>query len=77
MNGRLRATIAAPEAIRLDLLRLDTGTTPRGRRTEHLMSFATCRAEWMPRDAERGLGRPAVRQTATPSGRLAPEPTPV
>ncbi len=78
VNGRLGATIAALEAIRLDLLRLDTDTTLPGTLTEQLDVVRDLqRRVDAVRDVERVLARPAGREPATPSGRLASEPTPV
>jgi hypothetical protein len=79
VHGRLGATIAALEAIRLDLLRLDAGTTLPGTLTEHLAVVRDLqRRVDAVADVERTLARhtPAPR-AATRAARLAPEPTPV
>jgi len=79
VHGRLGATIAALEAIRLDLLRLDSGTTLPGTLTEHLDVVRDLqRRVDAVADVERTLARrPLEAPTAMPSARLAPEPTPV
>ena len=75
VHGRLGATIAALEAIRLDLLRLDTGTALPGTLTEHLDVVRDLqRRVDAADDVERTLAR---RPSATRAARLAPEPTPV
>jgi hypothetical protein len=79
VHGRLGATIAALEAIRLDLLRLDTGTSLPGTLTEQLDVVRELqRRVDAVADVERTLARrPLEAPTAMPSARLAPEPTPV
>ena len=75
MHGRLGATIAALEAIRLDLLRLDTGTSMPGTLTEQLDVVRDLqRRVDAVADVERTLAR---HPSATRTARLAPEPTPV
>lgn len=70
VHGRLGATIAALEAIRLDLLRLDTAGTLPGSLTEQLEVV---------RDVQRRVdaSRDVERLLARPPARLASEPTPV
>jgi hypothetical protein len=75
VHGRLGATIAALEAIRLDLLRLDAGTTLPGTLTEHLDVVRDLQRRV---DAVADVERTLARHTsATRTARLAPEPTPV
>ncbi len=70
VHGRLGATIAALEAIRLDLLRIDTGSSLPGSLTEQLEVVRDLqRRVDAARDVEQVLARPAAR--------LASEPTPV
>jgi hypothetical protein len=79
VHGRLGATIAALEAIRLDLLRLDTGTALPGTLTEQLDVVRELqRRVDAVADVERTLARrtPATRAVTRPA-RLASEPTPV
>jgi serine/threonine-protein kinase len=79
VHGRLGATIAALEAIRLDLLRLDAGTTMPGTLTEQLDVVRDLqRRVDAVADVERSLARrsPATRAVTRPA-RLASEPTPV
>jgi len=79
VHGRLGATIAALEAIRLDLLRLDTGTALPGTLTEQLdvVRDLQRRVDAIG-DVERILARrPSATPPATPAARLASEPTPV
>jgi eukaryotic-like serine/threonine-protein kinase len=79
VHGRLGATIAALEAIRLDLLRLDSGTTLPGTLTEQLDVVRDLqRRVDAVAEVERTLAdRPSATRAATRATRLAPEPTPV
>ena len=78
VHGRLGATIAALEAIRLDLLRLDTGSALPGSLTEQLEVVRDLqRRVDAAREAEQVLARPAAATPIARTARLAPEPTPV
>ena len=78
VTGRLGATIAALEAIRLDLLRLDTDTTLPGTLTEQLEVVRDLqRRVDAVRDVEQMLDRPSTMPLASRPRRLAAEPTPV
>lgn len=78
VNGRLGATIAALEAIRLDLLRLDTGTTLPGTLTEQLDVVRDLqRRVDAVRDVDQILDRPSAMPPAIRERWLASEPTPV
>ena len=78
VHGRLGATIAALEAIRLDLLRLDTGSALPGSLTEQLEVVRDLqRRVDAAREIEQVLARPAAATPIARTARLAPEPTPV
>lgn len=78
VHGRLGATIAALEAIRLDLLRIETGSSLPGSLTEQLEVVRDLqRRVDASRDVERLLARPTTTTPKLPIVRLASEPTPV
>ncbi len=78
VNGRLGATIAALEAMRLDLLRLDTRITLPGTLTEQLDVVRDLqRRVDAVRDVDQILDRPSAMPAAARARRLASQPTPV